>query len=439
MFDRARATIQAHLGDLKGNPGGSRLDRNIRLNTMHGILNMMAMNMVGPFTAIYALKLQATDFQVAMLSSAPAIISLLAMIPGGKFVDAQPQKKRVTAAFFLAHRLFWLVMAMIPLFSNDLRATLLVGLVALMNLPGAISNVAWQGFIGKIVPQEKRADAFATRSRAMNIAGTAMVLVAGRALDMMSFPIGYQIMFTCAFLLALCEIWVFSRIEEDAPIEQKSADNRGFWRGFFSSLVTDLREMWKAHRFVRYTAASIFFYFAWQIPWPLFSLYQIKELGANNMWVSILSLTNTGGSLVGYGFWARYMNKHGTFKTLFASTVGIFIVPLAYAFSKSLLTVAFFNLITGAIFSGVNLALFNALLEVTPDERRTTYIAYYTTIVNTATIFAPLTGVTLLRLLGFRWAFIVAAAFRFSGSLCFLWISRLEARDRQQGMGEATA
>lgn len=427
------------MGDLLATSGSSRLDRNIRLNTMHGILNMMAMNMVGPFTAIYAIRLQATDMQVALLSSAPAVVSLLAMIPGGKFVDAQPQKKRVTSAFFLAHRVFWLLMAMIPLFSHDSRATLLVGLVALMNLPGAVSNVAWQGFIGGVVPQEKRADAFAARSRAMNIAGTAMVLIAGRALDLMPFPIGYQIVFSCAFLLALAEIWVFRQIEEQAPAIQVAMDNRGFWRGFLRSFSTDVKEMWKANRFVRYTAASIFFYFAWQIPWPLFSLYQMKVLGANNMWVSILSLTNTGGSLVGYGFWAKYMNRHGTFKTLFASTVGIFVVPLAYAFSKSLLMVAVFNLITGAIFSGVSLALFNALLEVTPDERRTTYIAYYTTIVNAATIFAPITGVALLKLLGFRSAFLVAAAFRFSGSLCFLWISRLEAKERPQGVQETTA
>jgi len=433
----ANSPLRRIWDDLQGRSSASRLERNIRLNIYHGVLNMTALNMVQPFISIFAMKLAASDSQVALLSSAPAVVSLLAMIPGGKYADAQPQKKRITAVFFLMHRLFWLLMAMIPFFSSNLRATLLVGVVALMNLPGAMANVSWQGFIGGVVPQSKRADAFAARNRAMNIAGTAMVLIVGRLLDMMSFPIGYQVVFCAAFVMALIEIWVFSKIEEDVPTDAKRFSGAEFWRNFGRSFVADIKEMSKSNRFLRYTAASIFFYFAWQAPWPLFSIYQFRVLNANNMWISILNLTNTGGSLVGYGFWARYMNRHGTFKTLFASTVGIFVVPVAYAFSTNLYMISFFNLVTGAIFSGVNLALFNALLEVVPENRRTTYIAYYTTVVNFATIFAPLTGVAIYKLVGFRWAFLITAALRLLGSLTFLVISRLEARDRNLLAAEA--
>lgn len=431
MARSAKNPLRRVWDDLQGRSSGDRLERNIRLNIYHGVLNMTALNMVQPFISIFAMKLAASDSQVALLSSAPAVVSLLAMIPGGKYADAQPQKKRITATFFLMHRFFWVLMAMIPFFSTDLRATLLVGVVALMNLPGAMANVSWQGFIGGVVPQSKRADAFAARNRAMNIAGTAMVLIVGRLLDMMSFPVGYQIVFCGAFAMALVEIWVFSRIEEDAPADAARFNGAAFWKSFGRSFIADIKEMSKNNRFLRYTAASIFFYFAWQAPWPLFSIYQFRVLNANNMWISILNLTNTGGSLVGYGFWARYMNKNGTFKTLFASTVGIFIVPVAYAFSTNLYMISFFNLLTGAIFSGVNLALFNALLEVVPENRRTTYIAYYTTVVNFATIFAPLTGVAIYKLVGFRWAFLITAALRLLGSLTFLGISRLEARDRR--------
>lgn len=438
MANSPRQMVRGLVNDLQGKSSDNRLERNIRLNVYHGILNMTAANMVQPFISIFAMKMMASDQQVALLSSAPAIVSLLAMIPGGKYADAQPEKKRITSLFFLMHRFFWVLMAMIPFFSTDIRATLLVGIVALMNLPGAMSNVAWQGFIGGVVPQQRRADAFAARNRAMNIAGTAMVLIAGRILDMMSFPIGYQIMFSSAFLLALGEIWVFRRIEETPP-ENFVKSEVPFWRGFGRSFVNDVREIWRNHRFLRYMGVSILFYFAWQVPWPLFSIYQFRELHANNMWISILNLTNTGGSLVGYGFWARYMNKNGTFNTLFASTIGIFIVPLAYAFSKNLYMIAFFNLLTGAIFSGVNLALFNALLEVTPDGRRTTYIAYYTTVVNFATIFAPITGVALLNLMGFKWAFLACALLRLLGSLTFLLISRLEGRERRAATDGATA
>ncbi|HEY3314495.1 MAG TPA: MFS transporter [Bacillota bacterium] len=150
-------------------------------------------------------------------------------------------------------------------------------------------------------------------------------------------------------------------------------------------LARDLRA---EPRFVRYTLASMGFYLAWSAAWPVFSLYQVHVLEANNTWISLLSLANTGGSLVGYGFWARYAERHGNLKTLFISTFGLFVVPVVYAFSHSLYTVTFWNLATGLVLSGVTLSLFNSLLEMTPDQRKTTYIAYYNTGITLSTVVA---------------------------------------------------
>jgi MFS family permease len=387
-------------------------------------MSVAAMNMFGPFTGIFAYKLGASNYQIALMSSAPALVSLLAMIPGARYIDRQPRKKRITAAVLLTHRFFYFLIALIPFFAKDYRASMLVAAVALMNLPGAVGNVAWQSFISRVIPPEQRANAFAARNRMMNIIGTAVTLVAGRALDIMSFPVGYQLLFTVAFLTAMVEIWVFNHVDEGESVAPTPAPGgAGLVEGFRGAI----KEIGQQKRFVRYTLVSIFFYFAWQTPWPLFTLYQVGELGANNTWVSILSLINTGGSLIGYGFWAKYSEKHGNLETLFASSIWIFLVPLAYAFSKSLYTIAAFNLVTGMVFSGVNLALFNALLEVTPEERKTSYIAYYNTAVNTAAVFAPMMGVALRNAFGFQIAFILCAALRFLGSAAFRIVKRMDA------------
>jgi len=181
-------------------------------------------------------------------------------------------------------------------------------------------------------------------------------------------------------------------------------------------------------RFIRFTVASMLFYFMWQIAWPLFTLYQVKVLGANNLWISLLALANTGGAIVGYGYWASFADRHGHLKTLVVSTLGIFMVPLYYAFSHSLLTITALNLATGVIFAGVTLALFNALLEQTPDEHKTTYIAYYNTAITLMAVFAPMVGVALLNVFSFFWAFLLCAVGRVLGSLAFYTVLRLEER-----------
>jgi MFS family permease len=259
----------------------------------------------------------------------------------------------------------------------------------------------------------------------MNLVGTSLTVLAGLALDRLKYPIGYQIFFSTAFLLGMAELFVFNKIkepgQEDISVKVDSPSKTSTL--FIHNFIREIREQ---PRFIRYTFASILFYFSWQIAWPLFSWYQVKELGANNLWVSVLSLMNTGGSLVGYGFWVKVLNRHGNLKTLFYATSVIFIVPAIYAFSHSLYVVAAFNLIVGAIFSGVNLALFNALLEVTPEERKTSYIAYYNTAITISSIVAPIAGVGLLTLMNFRWAFIVCAILRILGSFCFWLINEMD-------------
>jgi len=411
------------------------LATNIRLNNYHGVVSTLAQNLVGPFIGIFAVRLGASNYQIGLLSSAPALVALLAMIPGAKYVDSRSDKQRITAVFMWAHRLFFFLLALIPLFAADSRATILVVLIAAMNFPGAISNVGWQGFIANVVPSERRAAAFADRNRLMNIIGTLAVLAAGRALDIMPHPLGYSIMFTLAFVLAIGEIWVFSRLKELVPESGAREEHDIHWRRFLPalprSIAADIKAMARQKRFLRFTGTSLFFHFAWQVAWPLFTLYQIKELGANNLWISILSLSNTGGSLLGYGFWVRYSQRHGSLRTLFASTLGIFIVPLIYAYSRSLVTIAFFNILTGVIFSGVMLSLFNTLLDMTPEAKRTTYIGYYNTAINASAMVAPLAGVAMLNLFGYKTAFLVAAALRLMGSLAFGAVYYLERAEQK--------
>jgi MFS family permease len=409
-------------------PAG-RLQRNIRLNIIHGMFNVASLDMVNPFLAIFAIKLGASKFQVALLSSAPAAVSLLAMIPIAGYIDRSSQKKRLTFLFMLAHRILFLSVACIPFFEVSIRAMLFVALIAVMNFPGAIGNVAWQSFISRIIPPEHRVAAFAARNRLMNLVGTALTVLAGLTLDRLKYPMGYQIFFVTAFLIGMAELYVFNQIEESVPADIPApVCHTGKTTGFLiHHFITELKAQ---PRFLRYMLASVLFYFSWQIAWPLFSWYQVKELGANNLWVSVLNLMNTGGSLVGYGFWVKVLNRHGNLKTLFYSTSIIFIVPAIYAFSHSLYTVAAFNLIVGAIFSGVNLALFNALLEVTPEDRKTSYIAYYNTAITISAIIAPVAGVGLLTFMNFRWAFIVCALLRILGSLCFWVIDQKDEHEK---------
>ena len=78
----------------------------------------------------------------------------------------------------------------------------------------------------------------------------------------------------------------------------------------------------------------------------------------------------------------------------------------------------------GFAWAGCNLAMFNVMLSVCPAERRPTYIALYTALMNVTAFAGPLLGAALSGWIGIRPAFVVSSAVRGLGVLLFLGLVR---------------
>jgi MFS family permease len=435
---------------------------NRQRNTLNGILNSISTDLVAPFTVIFALKLGSTSFQTAMLSSGPAIAGLLVLIPGARWVDKHRDKKKITSWLMTANRLFYLLMVFVPFLLPAAQASVFVLLVTAMNAPGAVANAAWQGYMARIFPADQRAGAFADRNKAMNIFGTLTTLAAGALLDVIGATWGYQLMFFGAFLVALAEVKVFTDLTPpllergaEAPSVQPeppaaldsvkipATSEAAPLLPLVFKLRKKLREIADNRSFVRYTAASLVFYFGWQTPWTLFSLYQVKELHAGNAVLGILTLLNTGGNLFGYKFWVAQIERKGNLHVQWLSALTLILVPFTYSFTGllprttwlgvdvSLYVIGTLNIFIGAALSGLILSLFNSLLEATPEKNRTSYIAYYNTTITLTAVIAPLWGVFVYELWGYQVAFLICGLQRIAGAaaLILLWRSSKKGED----------
>lgn len=437
---------------------------NARLNTLNGVLNAISTDLVGPFTVIFALRLGSTSFQTALLSSGPAIAGLLVLIPGARWVDKQRDKKKITAWLMAANRLFYLLMVFVPFLLPAAQAGVFVFLVTAMNAPGAVANAAWQGYMAHIFPADQRAGAFADRNKAMNIFGTVTTLVAGALLDVIGATWGYQLMFFGAFVVALAEIKVFTEltppllvpgeplsepeaVQPEAPlpidtVKVPQAAEAAPLLPLVFKLKNKLKEIASNKTFVRYTLASIVFYFGWQTPWTLFSLYQVKELGAGNAVLGILTLLNTGGNLFGYRFWVAQIEKKGNLHVQWLSALTLVLVPFTYSLcgflprvpllgvDLSLWLIGLLNIFVGMALAGLILALFNSLLEATPEKNRTSYIAYYNTTITVTAVIAPLWGVFAYEMWGYQAAFLICGAQRILGVSALIWLWWGSARQK---------
>lgn len=398
------------------------LARNIWFNNANGIAFTLAFNLFNPFLGIFALKLGAPDSYVALLSSLPAATSILAMLPAARFIDRLAEKKRITAWFIALNRVFYLLIALLPWLSPRHAALWLVLLVGLMNIPGSIAGVAWQSFIAGIIPPSMRNGVFAHRNLLMGAAGLIPLVAAGPLIDWLGSPLGYQVAFGLASVMAIAEVAFFLGIREKAPAAA-AARGRGAARtDVLSPSALRLRLLGTVRRYPaywRFSLAAVFFHVAWIMSWPLFTIYNVDVLGANNSWISAINVVAAVASILTYRAWGRLADRIGTQPATALAALGLAGFPILVAFSHTILGVTILNAYVGVFGGAIGFLLQNSMLDVAPEQNRTGYIAIYNTLINVAAAVSPLLGVALLQVMTIQSAFVLSGVLRALGGLAF--------------------
>jgi MFS family permease len=395
---------------------GEALHRhNVRLNTANQVLQVVGVNMVNPFLGILALKLGASSVEVGLLAALPAAAAAAVALPAAAWLGRVRERQRVTAGLFLAARAFYLVLASIPLWAGPAAPLAVAAAAGLMSLPGSAAMVAWQSFVARVFPFGRRGAAFATSNRWMAVATTTTVLASGAVIDRLGSPRGYEVAFTLAFAVGLFEVAAFRRL---IPPRRERVPE---------AARVPLAAVWRHTPLRRFLLFSLLWYLAWQMPWPLFTQYQVSVLGADNLWLGILSVTNNLAVAAAYAWWARRADRHGNLASLGLACIGLASAPLSYALAHRLWQLAVLNAVTGLAAAGVTLLLFNSLLEVVPAGTRTTALALYNGCVNAMAAVAPMLGVALLARVGYAPSFLAATVLRLLAGLAFLRLAAAAA------------
>ncbi|MEA4882579.1 MAG: MFS transporter [Clostridia bacterium] len=405
-----------------------RLDRadirhNIRINKAHGAWQSLALNLFNPFLGVIAIRMGGTNAQVALITALPAAVSFAVGMPGAAFLSRFPRKKRAACALYFASRLFLLGVAALPLITSDRRAGALVALIALMNIPGAVANTAWQSLIADSIPEEHRGEAFAARSRLVTAVGFLPAMLGGYILDAAAFPIGYQAVFVAAFAVSMAEIHVLRQIRE--PVMDGLCSGKGA-----QVPQTALSRVLANRDFRGFTLRTMLFYLGWLMGQPLFTIFYVRVLRCGNFWVGVFSVVSGMAQFVSFPVWSVYAAKKGNAAALAAATVGMALTPVMIGMSRHPWVVAVFSVSMGIFTSGTTLLLLNSLLELAPAEGRTKYIAYYNTCINLASFIGPLVGQALVRSLDIYWALGICALIRAAGSIAIWSFARRRDSER---------
>lgn len=390
------------------------MQRSMRICIIDGMFANASENMIGPFLALFALALGATKGQVGLLAALPALISNSLQIPSARLTEYWGDRKRLVVITATISRLMVFAIATIPLMlKGDAAIYTFIGLVTLRGLFSSIGVPGWTSIMADITPRDSRGSYFAFRNMLCNIAALSGTLLAGWLVRTYDFPAGYQVSFLLAVGVGLVSSYFFSKVPIP-PMPRRSMHRQG---------PTGIKSWWgtisRYTAFRNYCLTSILWNFGVNFAGPLFPVYYRQDLGGDPGFWGVVTASGLIATLIGQRYWGRLADRYGQKNVMLVGGIGAASVPFFWFFVPRWELAPVAQFLGSFCWGGYNLAAFNLILEITPDEERTTFVGVYNTMAGLASSMGPLAGGYLADVFGLRPVIIMSGLLRWMGYFAF--------------------
>jgi MFS family permease len=325
----------------------------------------------------------------------------------------------LVARSLLAHRIGFLLIAALPLLVVTGRAEAFVGLLIVMTVPAALFGVAFNTAFADVVPEGRRAAVVSARN--IVASGTVMALtpLIGRWLDLVGFPTNYQIAYLVGFLASLLGVRALSQLEAPSrrpgPVGKREAGPRSL-----RALLQMARQLVAQHGpFARIVLDTLVYGCGVWLLGPLYIIYYVRQLGATDGWIGTLTAVANLSAALGFYIWRRIIGRWGEGWPLRVTVPVTALYPILVALTGNLTAILVFAGLNGLVSPGLSISHFNTLLKVCPEDRRATFLALYTTVMNAGAFVCPLLGVALAGRIGIPATLFVGAGIWLLGAVLF--------------------
>lgn len=388
---------------------------NLRWFWFDGLFAVASDNIMVTYLTLYILALGATKAQIGLMSALSSLSAALLLLPGALLVERIGHRKQVTmmgGGGFA--RLAILALALSP-FASKYPALVWIA-IALSVTRDAFANLsfpAWLSLTSDIVPLEGRGRYFGSRNFAMGIGAMVTTLLVGEMITRAGAPAGYQLALLLAFALGLASTFSFSRLKDSngaAPAPVKAP----------LSLPTLLRGLKEYPVFISLCATAALWNLSLNIAGPFFNVYLVQNLGATAAMVGITSVASSFASLSFQHKLGELADRWGPSRLQMLSMIAIPILPFGWIFINAPWQVIPLNLLGGLLWGAFNLASFNFLLTILPDDQRARYSALYQIVVTLSLAAGATLGSVVITHIGYKGVFLCSTIGRLVAAFLFV-------------------
>lgn len=407
----------------------SRQDKQNFRNVQIDAIGVGIANAASPFLPVFLTYLEASTFQVGLLSSMPAFTGLLLAIPLGRFLQRQAN---VVKWFSIARLIVIASYALTGLISFFIPRDVLVNSIlliwALATIPQTLVAITFSVVMNAVAGPDRRFELMSKRWSTMGLTTTLAVLLIGQMLDRVIFPLNYQLMFIGLSIGGLISYYYSSHIvlpPTTPPPLQYSHDIR-------KQIAETKALVWSEKPFLSFMVRRLLVMSGIQLSAPLIPIYLVRVVKASDSWISFITVSQTAILIIGYFVWTRVSRRNGSRTVLLWTTLGISLYPLLLTFTVVPWQIALFAGFAGIFQAGLDLVFFDELMKTVPVEYSAVFVSVAQMAQYLAAIFAPMIGTLLADAISLQAGLIGASVLRFAGFLSFFAGSWQFLRSRKE-------
>jgi MFS family permease len=404
-----------------GRPSGSDTIHNAWVMRWDSVA-MGVVNAASPFLPVLVARLGGTAFTISLLTSIPAVAGFILAIPIGQFLQRRGHAvKWYATARLISNMSYALIGLTVALAPRDIVIPLIVAIWAIAAIPSTMGAVLFPIVMDGAAGPHGRLELMSRRWSWMGLTMAITVSIVGIFLERVPFPMNYAIAFA-SFSLGGVASYLFSRqfrIPRVDPPPRAVAH-------------PSLRERFRSGRalmrsqpaFLHYSVRQLVYVSGTRMALPLIPLYFVTVVNAPDAWIGIIATGQSLALLSGYQFWKRESRIRGTRILLLIVLFVTALYPAALSLIDRMIIVAVLATVAAFFSAGVDLILFDELMNTVPRQYGVTFASIDTTLVNMATIVMPLVGAAVSGLFGIETALRVSTFLSLCGLLLFVQQAR---------------
>jgi hypothetical protein len=368
-----------------------------------------------PFLAVFLTRLGASNFEVGLLTSMPALTGLLLAIPLGGWL----QQKRNLVPWYSWTRLLQLsgiaLTGLIPFILPQnawIQAILLVW--GIITLPQTILTILFNVVLSAVAGEVGRFELLSRRWALIGIITTITTLGIGALLTRGNFPINFQLVFLLCSIGAIFSFFYTGRLV--IPVNNPAHSQRIKYLDRFRQIFASVR---KYPSFLSFTFKRFVFLTGVAFAAPLFPLYYVRQADLPDISIAYITTAQTLVMVAGYFIWLRFSRTRGSRPILLWTTLGLSLFPILVALTTKSAVIILLAGIAGFFNAGLDLVFFDELMRNIPVDQSPSFVAFAQTSQYLTTMISPLVSAWLAQMFGLSVALIIAGCIQLAGFFLF--------------------